>query len=120
MATTTSQAPQKGFFKHLANTIPYFRDPRHVLLLKLDCLLLTWSFLAGIMKEMDQSATTQAYVSGMRESLNLHGNELVEFTTFFSIGYAIGLIPGQLIQTKIRPSLFLPTCEITWGLLVTL
>jgi hypothetical protein len=37
----------------------------------------------------------------MRESLSLYGNELVEFTTFFSIGYAIGLVPGQLIQTKV-------------------
>lgn len=50
---------------------------------------------------MDQSATTQAYVSGMRESLNLYGNELVQFTTYFSAGYAVGLVPGQLIQTKV-------------------
>ncbi|KAH7367932.1 major facilitator superfamily domain-containing protein [Plectosphaerella cucumerina] len=107
-----------GVFKHVGKVIPYFRNPRHVLLFKLDIMLLAWMFLAGIMKEMDQSATTQAYVSGMRESLNLFGNELVEFNTFFSIGYAIGLVPGQLIQTKVRPSLFLPICEVTWGLFV--
>jgi hypothetical protein len=76
--------------------------------------------LSQLIKELDQSATTQAYVSGMREDLSLYGNELVNFNTFFSIGYAIGLIPGQIIQTKIRPSLFLPCCEITWGLLVLL
>lgn len=81
--------------------IPYFRNPENVLLFKLDCLLLTWTFIAGILKEMDQSATTQAYVSGMKESLSLYGNELVNFNTFFSVGYAIGLIPGQLIQTKV-------------------
>lgn len=81
--------------------IPYFRKPENVLLFKLDCLLLTWTFIAGILKEMDQSATTQAYVSGMKESLSLYGNELVNFNTFFSVGYAIGLIPGQLIQTKV-------------------
>ncbi|KAH7170010.1 major facilitator superfamily domain-containing protein [Dactylonectria macrodidyma] len=112
------QPPQTGLFKFVSRFFPYFRNPHNVLLFKLDCLLLTWAFLAGIMKEMDQSATTQAYVSGMRESLSLYGNELVKFTTFFSAGYAVGLVPGQLIQTKIRPSLFLPFCEITWGLLV--
>ncbi|KAF5010987.1 hypothetical protein FDECE_2857 [Fusarium decemcellulare] len=121
-ADATSDPPrtgvQSGIFKHIGKAIPYFRDPKHVLLFKLDCLLLTWAFLAGIMKEMDQSATTQAYVSGMREALNLYGNELVEFNTFFSIGYAIGLVPGQLAQTKVRPSLFLPICEITWGFFV--
>lgn len=64
---------------------------------------------------MDQSSTTQAYVSGWKESLKLNENELVEFTTFFSIGYAIGIVPAQMIQTRIRPSLFLPACEIVWG-----
>jgi hypothetical protein len=84
--------------------IPYFRKPENVLLFKLDCLLLTWTFIAGILKQMDQSATTQAYVSGMKESLGLYGNELVNFNTFFSVGYAIGLIPAQLIQTKVSVS----------------
>ncbi|KAJ5112225.1 hypothetical protein N7532_000270 [Penicillium argentinense] len=99
--------------------LPFFRNPENVLLFKLDILLLTWTFIAGILKEMDQSATTQAYVSGMKESLSLYGNELVNFNTFFSVGYAIGLIPGQVIQTKVRPSYFLPFCEISWGILVT-
>ncbi|UZP43551.1 hypothetical protein NXS19_011363 [Fusarium pseudograminearum] len=115
---TTSHTPQTGIFKHISSIIPYFKNPRHVLILKLDCLLLTWTFIAGIMKEMDQSATTQAYVSGMREALGLYGNELVMFNTFFSIGYAVGLVPGQLAQTRVRPSIFLPTCEIIWGLFV--
>lgn len=97
----TSHPPQTGIFKYISKTVPYFRNPRHVLILKLDCLLLTWTFIAGIMKEMDQSATTQAYVSGMREALGLYGNELVMFNTLFSIGYAIGLVPGQLAQTRV-------------------
>lgn len=66
---------------------------------------------------MDQSATTAAYVSGMKEDLDLYGNELVEFTTYFSIGYALFIVPSQLIQTRVRPSLFLPFCEVAWGLL---
>ncbi|KAK6221343.1 hypothetical protein LQW54_001442 [Pestalotiopsis sp. IQ-011] len=66
---------------------------------------------------MDQSGTTQAYVSGMKESLSLYGNELVEFTTYFSIGYAIFPVPAQMAQTRVRPSLFLPFCEIIWGTL---
>lgn len=93
--------PEEGIFKHISKVIPYFRNARNVLVFKLDVMLLAWMFLAGIMKEMDQSATTQAYVSGMRESLSLYGNELVEFNTYFSIGYALGLVPGQLIQTRV-------------------
>jgi sugar phosphate permease len=99
----------------LARVHPYFKDPEHVLVFKLDTLLLSWAFVAGLMKDMDQSATTAAYVSGMKESLSLYGNELVQFTTFFSIGYALFIVPSQLVQTRVRPSLWLPICEIIWG-----
>ncbi|KAK2783563.1 hypothetical protein FQN52_009567 [Onygenales sp. PD_12] len=88
-----------------------------ILVLKLDLFLLSWAFVAGLTKDMDQSATTQAYVSGMKEALSLYGNELVEFTTYFSIGYALAIIPSQLTQTMIRPSIFLPT---SWPGIVSL
>ncbi|KAF5864876.1 hypothetical protein ETB97_006102 [Aspergillus alliaceus] len=99
------------------NISRFITDKERLVVLKIDFLLLTWAFVSGLTKDMDQSATTQAYVSGMKESLGLYGNELVEFTTFFSIGYAIAIVPSQLTQTKIRPSIWLPTCEIIWGAL---
>jgi hypothetical protein len=34
----------------LAKVHPYFKDPGHVLVLKLDCLLLVWAFIAGLFK----------------------------------------------------------------------
>lgn len=109
--------PSDESHKGLGKFIPYFRNPENVLRAKLDGLLLSWMFIAGIMKEMDQSATTQAFVSGMREDLQLFGNELNWFQTYFSIAYAIFLVPSQMIQTKLRPSLWLPSAEIAWGLL---
>ncbi|KAK8050831.1 Major facilitator superfamily transporter [Apiospora rasikravindrae] len=69
---TSTQEQHRG----LARFVPYFRNPENILRTKLDLFLLLWMFIAGIMKEMDQSATTQAYVSGMREDLGLLGNEL--------------------------------------------
>lgn len=101
VATDRVDEPVEGVFVHIGRFIPYFRSARNVLVFKLDVVLLAWMFLAGIMKEMDQTATTQAYVSGMREALQLRGNELVEFNTYFSVGYALGLVPGQLVQTRV-------------------
>ena len=109
-------APQQHH-RGLARLVPYFRNPKNMLRAKLDLFLLLWMFIAGIMKEMSQSATTQAYVSGMREDLGLLGNELNWFQTYFSIAYAIFIMPSQMLQTKLRPSLWLPFAEITWGLL---
>lgn len=86
----------------LGRFIPYFRNPENVLKAKTDATLLVWVVLAGIMKELDQTATTQAYVSGMREDLELHGNELVWFQTYFSISYAITIIPSQMLQSMVH------------------
>ncbi|KAF3042680.1 hypothetical protein E8E12_007127 [Didymella heteroderae] len=104
----------------LGRFVPYLRNEETVLRTKLDCFLLIWMFIAGIMKEMDQSATTQAYVSGMKEDLALYGNELNWFQTYFSIAYAIFIVPSQMLQTKLRPSLWLPFAEIAWGVLTLL
>jgi ACS family pantothenate transporter-like MFS transporter len=104
----------------LGRFIPYFQNPENVLRAKLDGFLLLWMFVAGIMKEMDQSATTQAYVSGMKEDLSLYGNELNWFQTYFSIAYAIFIVPSQLLQTKLRPSLWLPFAEMAWGVVTLL
>jgi ACS family pantothenate transporter-like MFS transporter len=107
-------------YSWLGRFISYFRNEENVLRAKLDCFLLLWMFVAGIMKEMDQSATTQAYVSGMKEDLALFGNELNWFQTYFSIAYAIFIVPSQMLQTKLPPSLWLPFAEIAWGVLTLL
>lgn len=115
---SSSELESRGSsFSLLSSIRSFFNDPERVLVLKLDLLLLSWAFVAGLLKDMDQSATTAAYVSGMKESLSLYGNELVEFTTYFSIGYALFIVPSQLVQTRLRPSLWLPICEIIWGAL---
>lgn len=46
--TQDAQDKQKGFFGLLGKLVPYFRNPKHVLLLKLDVVLLLWMFVAGV------------------------------------------------------------------------
>lgn len=101
MGIETTQPPSSGYCS-LARFTAYFRSEENILRTKLDCFLLLWMFIAGIMKEMDQSATTQAYVSGMKEDLELYGNELNWFQPYFSIAYAIFIVPSQMLQTKLR------------------
>lgn len=54
----------------------------------------------------------------MKEDLHLTGNDLNYLTTFFNIGYIIGQLPSQLILTRIRPSIWLPTLELIWSFIV--
>lgn len=67
-------------------------------LLKLDLFLLTYGCLSQVIKYLvsivrdcsdarqDQTNINTAYVSGMSEALNFHGNELNYFATWFNVG----------------------------------
>ncbi|KAJ8101580.1 major facilitator superfamily domain-containing protein [Lipomyces tetrasporus] len=85
---------------------------------KLDANILLYAFLSFFIKTLDNSNISNAYVSGMKEDLHLYGNERNLFTTFFNIGYLIGAVPSQFILNRVRPSIWIPTCEFIWSGLV--
>ncbi|KAF8243407.1 MFS general substrate transporter [Wilcoxina mikolae CBS 423.85] len=58
--------------------------------------------------------------TGMKEDLNLHGNELNYFDAIFRIGYAISIIPSSLLLSTYRPSVLLPSLELVWGFMTGL
>ncbi|KAF2765340.1 putative allantoate permease [Teratosphaeria nubilosa] len=90
------------------------------LVFRLDIFLMTFGCISQVIKYLDQQNIQNAYVSGMQEDLNLNGNQLNYFTTTFNIAYCLFLIPSQILLTWLRPSLYLPTLEITWGILTAL
>lgn len=53
------------------------------LIMKLDGLIMVFVFLAYWAKVLDSSATSAAYVSGMKEDLKLFGNELNYLNTTY-------------------------------------
>jgi hypothetical protein len=53
------------------------------LILKLDASIMIFVFLAYWAKVLDSSATSAAYVSGMKEDLKLFGNELNYLNTTY-------------------------------------
>ena len=48
----------------------------------------------------------------------MSGNDYNLLQTWFTVGYVLGNLPSQIIMTKIRPSIWLPTLELIWGALV--
>ncbi|KAG9202871.1 hypothetical protein G6514_003893 [Epicoccum nigrum] len=86
-------------------------------LFKLDCFLLTTACLGYFSKNLDQSNISNAYVSGMKESLNMHGSELTYASNVFTAGYVVGQIPAVILASRIRPSILIPTMEILWSIL---
>jgi ACS family pantothenate transporter-like MFS transporter len=53
----------------------------------------------------------------MKEALHMTSNELNLIDVAWISGYVIGQLPSQFILTKIRPSIWIPSCELVWMLL---
>ncbi|OAP54783.1 hypothetical protein AYL99_11231 [Fonsecaea erecta] len=86
---------------------------------KLDSFLFSYICLGYFIKYLDQQNYSNAFVSGMKEDLHLYGNQRNWLGTWFNLGIIIGTVPSQMIQLKyIRPSYWIPACELTWSVLV--
>ncbi|OAQ59319.1 MFS transporter Liz1/Seo1 [Pochonia chlamydosporia 170] len=71
----------------------------------------------SFIKFLDQVNVSSAFVSGMKEDLNLQGNQLNYLITSWTVGYVIGQIPSNMVITRVRPSIWIPTCEVIWSVL---
>ncbi|KAH1720789.1 hypothetical protein KXX40_001939 [Aspergillus fumigatus] len=103
------------------------------LLFKLDTAILTFASLGStstvnlvakltvmqgyFIKYLDQVNINNAFVSGMKEDLNLYGNQLNYMQTCWTVGYVIGEIPSNLLLTRIRPRYWIPAMELLWTIL---
>ncbi|KAK9320967.1 major facilitator superfamily domain-containing protein [Lipomyces orientalis] len=118
------RAPVEGKDKLWIKFVSFFWDTarkgpeEQALLNRLDFFLLSYIVLSFLIKTLDQTNITNAYVSGMKEDLALNGNELNYFTTAYNMGYLVGSMPIQLLMGYVRPSVVLPACEVVWGALV--
>ncbi|KAF2846234.1 major facilitator superfamily transporter [Plenodomus tracheiphilus IPT5] len=84
---------------------------------KLDIYLITMLSLGYFIKNLDQTNIANAYVSGMKEDLAMNKNEINLVDTAWTVGYVVGQIPSQIILTKVRPSIWVPSCELVWTIL---
>ncbi|KAL3420553.1 MFS transporter liz1 [Phlyctema vagabunda] len=110
------ETPQRKWTSYLWDTFDKSPQERRFLF-KLDFALLTMASLGYFIKYLDQTNINSAFVSGMKEDLGLYGNELNYMTTCWTVGYVLGEIPSNMILTRVRPSIWIPACELTWTVL---
>lgn len=89
---TVQTTPKRTWRSYFWDTFDKSPEERKFLF-KLDGVILTFASLGYFIKYLDQVNVNNAYVSGMKEDLNLYGNELNYMTTIWTIGYVIGEIP---------------------------
>ncbi|KAJ5901481.1 hypothetical protein N7495_002009 [Penicillium taxi] len=83
---------------------------------KLDWLILPYACLSFFVKYLDVSALTNAYVSGMKQDLDLYGNRLNYINAAYEVGYVVFQIPSNLVLINYPAQYYLPFAEIFWGM----
>ena len=78
--------------------------------------MLTFASIGYFLKNLDQSNVNNAFLSGMKEDLNMYGNQLVTSVSIWTVGYVIGQIPSNLLLTRISPRWVIPSLEVGWGI----
>ncbi|KAI0751515.1 MFS general substrate transporter [Daedaleopsis nitida] len=96
--------------------IPESKTERR-LLLKIDWFILSYCCLMYFSNYLDRSNVSNAYVSGMREELNMHGTQFNQINTIFTCGYIVGMIPNNLMLQVVPPRIWFPAMQIVWGVL---
>ncbi|GBE79336.1 Pantothenate transporter liz1 [Sparassis crispa] len=87
------------------------------LLLKIDWFILSYCCLMYFTNYLDRSNVANAYVSGMRQELHMHGTQYNKINTIFTCGYIVGMIPNNLMLQVVSPRIWFPTMQIVWGVL---
>ncbi|KAH7914086.1 major facilitator superfamily domain-containing protein [Hygrophoropsis aurantiaca] len=90
------------------------------LLLKLD-MRMSILVVIYILNYIDRSNTTAARLQGFEQDLHLEGQDYSTVLSILYVGYIIMQIPSNLFLNWVgRPSIYLPSCMIVWGVISTL
>ncbi|KAL2068570.1 hypothetical protein VTL71DRAFT_14907 [Oculimacula yallundae] len=133
-ASVTSVSKVSTWRGWLWDSVDVSKEERRFLL-KLDFTLLTFgtlgmlikwasvafAFLLGYPKyikltvgQIDTSNITNAFVSGMKEDLNLYQNQYNYIVLSWTIGYIIGQWPSNFILTRVPAHIWVPFLELGW------
>ncbi|KAI9493578.1 major facilitator superfamily domain-containing protein [Zychaea mexicana] len=92
-------------------------EEEKALVRRLDRRLLAFAMLGNLIKTMDNTNISNAYISGMEEDLSIEGKQYNWMTVLYMIGYLLMQIPSNMMLTRFRPSRYLPFLEIIWCIL---
>lgn len=61
---------------------------------------------------LEESADGACWGGERKEDLDLLGNQLNYMTAAWTAGYVIGEVPSNMIMTRVRPSVWIPSLEV--------
>ncbi|KAF2464318.1 MFS general substrate transporter [Lindgomyces ingoldianus] len=90
------------------------------ILRKMDLRLIPMLALLYLLSFLDRGNIGNAKIEGLVEDLNMTGPQYNWCLTVFFFTYAAFEVPSNLLLKKLRPSIWLPTIMVAWGIVMTL
>ncbi|KAL8661533.1 MAG: hypothetical protein Q9168_008375 [Polycauliona sp. 1 TL-2023] len=94
-------------------------DPKKVLL-KMDLHLIPMLALLYLLSFLDRGNIGNARIEGLVDSLHMTGPQYNWCLTVFFFTYCVFEVPSNLLLKRLRPSIWLPSIMVAWGLVMTL
>ncbi|KAF2085514.1 major facilitator superfamily transporter [Saccharata proteae CBS 121410] len=90
------------------------------ILRKMDMHLLPMLALLYLLSFLDRSNVGNAKIEGLTEDIHCTGSQYNWGLTAFFLAYAAAVVPSNLILKRMRPSIWLPSIMVAWGIVMTL
>ncbi|KAJ5648728.1 hypothetical protein N7490_005100 [Penicillium lividum] len=90
------------------------------LLWKLDLRLLPWLSLLYLASFLDRTNIGNAKIDGLSKSLGMTANQYNATLTIFFVSYSVFEPLTNVLLKRLRPSIFIPSIMIAWGICMTL
>ncbi|CAI4471074.1 BGP_1a_G0020090.mRNA.1.CDS.1 [Saccharomyces cerevisiae] len=84
------------------------------LLYKLDIIIALYFFMLCWSKSVDLNNYTNAYVSNMKEDLNMKGNDYVYTSTIANVGAIVFQLPFMYLLPRFPSHIILPVMDLGW------
>ncbi|KAF1360785.1 MFS general substrate transporter [Lizonia empirigonia] len=115
VAHTSTEAPEEGDTK-IAN-LPFEEktEAEKKLVRKIDLYLMPTIWILYCFSYMDRTAIGNAKVAGMDKDLGLTSDQYFLAIVIFQIGYVFFEVPSNMVLSRVRPSIWIPTLMVCWG-----
>ncbi|KAF3351854.1 hypothetical protein VdG1_04660 [Verticillium dahliae VDG1] len=87
---------------------------------KMDVRLIPMLALLYLLSFLDRGNIGNAKIEGLQEDLHMSDDQYNWCLTVFFFTYAAFEVPSNLLLKKLRPSVWLPTIMVAWGVVMTL
>ncbi|KAK9437212.1 MFS transporter prlL [Metarhizium brunneum] len=101
------------------------RDPEWVaaqdkrLVRKIDTRMMPCLIVMYLLNFLDRSNLAQARQGTLEKDLHMRGTDFNLATSIFFVGYLLMQLPSNIIITRVRPSIYLASAIVLWGVVST-